>query len=104
MFGSEDCSDAESVCMAMVAGSWDTTESELVVFGQLGLQWLVVVILQILWRGSRVLLGSFGAAVVGSWDAAVETMERQRGAAGCESSTSCILWIWCAFPRVGLCI
>ena len=55
MFGSEDCSDAESVCMAMVAVSWDTTESELVVLGQLGLQWLVVVILQILWRGSRVL-------------------------------------------------
>ena len=60
MFGSEDCSDAESVCMAMLAGSWDTTESELVVLGQLGLQWLVVVILQILWRGSKVLQVAVG--------------------------------------------
>ena len=60
MFGSEDCSDAESVCMAMVAGSWDTTESELVVVGQLGLQWLVVGILQILWRGSKVLQVAVG--------------------------------------------
>ena len=37
-------------------------------------------------------MGSFGAAVVGSWDAAVETMERQHGVAGCESCVSCILW------------
>ena len=37
-------------------------------------------------------MGSLGAAVVGSWEAAVGILERQHGAAGCEGCASCILW------------
>jgi len=40
----------------------------------------------------RAVVAVLELVAVGSWEAAVETMERQHGVAGCESCASCILW------------